>query len=83
MDTISYKKQNKSFFKIDTLNLFNTTIMNTRYGIIDKILPFSVYSLQINASNSKGFILSNKISLETFKSIPDITSVCLNPSAPF
>ena len=71
-ETISYKKQNKSFIKIDTLNLFNTTILNTRYGIIDKILPYSNYSLQINASNTKGFILSNTIMLETFKSIPDL-----------
>jgi usherin len=70
-DTINYKKQNKSFIKIDTLNLFNTTILNTRYGIIDKILPYSNYSLQINASNTKGFILSNIIILQTFKSIPD------------
>ena len=31
-ETINYKKKNISFIQIDNLNLFNTTIMNTRYG---------------------------------------------------
>ena len=54
-----------------TLNLMNTTVMNTKYGILNRIIPNSIYAVQINASNSKGFVLSNKIEVETFKSGPD------------
>lgn len=31
-ETINYKKKNISFIQIGFLNLFNTTIANTRYG---------------------------------------------------
>ncbi|RNA36344.1 usherin [Brachionus plicatilis] len=54
-----------------SVNLLNTTVMNTKYGILDRILPNSHYQIQINASNSKGFVLSNKVNVQTFKSGPD------------
>lgn len=65
-------KNNSEFTKIQNLNLLNTTIYNTKYGILDRILPYSVYSIQVNASNSKGFLLSNRVQVETVKSNPDI-----------
>ncbi len=45
--------------------------MNTHYGIIDKILPYSHYSIQVNASNLRGYILSSQVQLTTFTSIPE------------
>ena len=65
-------KSNKPFLLIENLNLLNTTVYNTKYGIFDRILPYSSYMVQVNASNSKGFILSNQVKVETFKSIPDL-----------
>lgn len=53
-----------------SLNLLNTTIMNTKYGIIEGILPYSSYFLQVNATNRQGFVLSNRVRVETFKSGP-------------
>jgi usherin len=71
-DAIDFIKQNKPFTKITTLNLVNTTIFNTKYGILDRILPYSEYVVQINASNTKGYLLSNIVKVETFKSSPDL-----------
>lgn len=65
------KKDGLEIVKKMTLNLLNTTVMNTKYGILNRIIPNSLYEIQINASNSKGFVLSNKIEVETSKSGPD------------
>ena len=68
---VEYKKNKKPFTIFQNLNLLNTTTMNTRYGIVDRILPYSTYYVQINATNSKGYLLSNQVKVETFKSIPE------------
>jgi usherin len=68
---IQYLKQLKPVTEIKTINLLNTSVMNTRYGIMDRILANSVYTIQINASNSKGYILSNQVSVKTFQSLPE------------
>ena len=65
-------KSKKTFINIENRNLLNTTVYNTKYGILDRILPYSNYLVQVNASNSKGFILSNQVRVETFKSVPDL-----------
>jgi usherin len=65
-------KSKKPFLLIETLNLLNTSVYNTKYGIFDRILPYSTYMVQVNASNSKGFLLSNQVKVETFKSVPDL-----------
>ena len=54
------------------LNLLNTTVFNTKYGIVDRILSYSTYQVFVNATNSKGFILSNRVTVETFKSGPSL-----------
>lgn len=64
-------RMNKPSVIFLNLNLLNTSVMNTRYGIIDKILPFNTYYVQVNASNSKGYLLSNQVQVTTFKSIPE------------
>jgi usherin len=71
-DAIDFIKQNKPFIEVTTLNLVNTTIFNTKYGILDRILPYSEYRVQINASNTKGYLLSNIVKVETLKSNPDL-----------
>lgn len=68
IENIHMKKPSVIFLN---LNLLNTSVMNTRYGIIDKILPYNSYYVQINASNSKGYLLSNQVKVTTFKSIPE------------
>ena len=70
-DLIEYHRDKKPFTTFRTLNLLNTTIMNTRYGIMDKILPYSVYVVQVNASNMKGYVLSGEVEVSTLKSIPE------------
>lgn len=69
-EKISFKRLNKPFVEIALRNLLNTTISNTIYGILDGILAYSNYNIQVNASNSQGFLLSNRVKLETFKSGP-------------
>jgi len=68
---VANQKANRPFTTFRTLNLLNTSTMNTRYGIIDKILPYSHYTLQINASNSRGYLLTDRVQLTTFTSIPE------------
>jgi hypothetical protein len=53
-------------------NILNTTVMNIKYGIVDRILPFSLYNLKVIASNTKGQIESNTISVKTFPDKPDL-----------
>lgn len=53
-----------------TLNLLNTTISNTRYGVLSHILPFSEYIVQVIGSNSKGFLTSNCVAVQTWKTAP-------------
>ncbi|CAF0851247.1 unnamed protein product [Brachionus calyciflorus] len=65
-------KNNSKIIQIQTLNLLNTTVLNTKYGILDRVLANSNYDIQVNASNSKGFLLSNKISVQTLKSNPEL-----------
>ncbi len=68
---VANQKANRPFTTFRTLNLLNTSTMNTRYGIIDKILPYSQYILQINASNSRGYLLTDRAQLTTFTSVPE------------
>ncbi len=70
-EAVEMKRRGKQFTEQLTLNLLNTTVLNTKYGIIDPILPFSTYSIVVNASNSKGFVLSNVVQVETFKTKPE------------
>ena len=67
---IEFLKAGKPLTEIKTHNLLNSTMMNTIYGIMDGILPNSIYNIIINASNSKGFLLSNQVKVATFASIP-------------
>lgn len=53
-------------------NLLNATKINTKFGIVEKILPFSDYLVQVNATNTKGYIVSNKVKVSTPKTAPDI-----------
>ena len=68
VENIRLKKPSVLFLN---LNLLNASVMNTRYGIIDRILPYSDYFVQIKASNSKAFLLSNQVKVTTLKSIPE------------
>lgn len=70
-EMVDFKQNKKPFTVFQNLNLLNTTTMDTRYGIVDKILPYSTYYVQINATNSMGYLLSNQVKVETFKSIPE------------
>jgi hypothetical protein len=69
-EAVELKRKNTSFTRLLTLNLLNTTAMNIMYAIIDRILPYSTYELFVNASNSKGFLLSNQVKLRTLKAAP-------------
>ena len=71
-DALDFIKQNKPFTKVFTLNLLNTTVFNTKYGILDRLLPNSEYTIQINASNTKGYLLSNKVTVKTLTAAPDL-----------
>ena len=65
----NYKRE--YFIENQKYNLLNATKMNIKYGIMDRILPFSEYYLQVNATNTRGFILSNKVKVFTPRSKPD------------
>lgn len=67
---ISFKRLNRPFVEISLRNLLNTTVLNTIYGILDGILAYSNYNIQVNASNSRGYLLTNRVKVETFKSGP-------------
>ena len=69
---VEFKKLNLPFTTVKDLNLLNTTIYNTKYGIFDRILPYSNYTVRVNANNTKGYIMSNQVRVETFKSTPDL-----------
>ena len=71
-EAVEMKRKREPFTRQLTLNLLNTTVLNTKYGIIDRILPYSTYSIVISASNSKGFVLSNVVQVETFKAKPQL-----------
>jgi usherin len=70
-EKIAYIRENKPLLEYVTYNLLNTTLANTKYGILDRILAYSSYTLRVNASNSRGFLLSNRVKVETLKSGPD------------
>ena len=65
----NYKRE--YFVENQRYNLLNATKMNIKYGIMGRILPFSEYYIQVNASNTRGYILSNKIKVFTPRSKPD------------
>ena len=68
----SLKLSGFQFVSSRSLNLLNATIMNTRYGILDQILPFTNYTVYVNASNSKGFVMSDEVNIVTSKAMPDL-----------
>lgn len=69
-EKVVLKRLNKPFVQVSTRNMLNTTVSNTIYGILDGILAFSNYNLVVNASNTQGFVISNQVNVETFKSGP-------------
>jgi hypothetical protein len=71
-ELIEYTKLNRQLVELKTHCLLNTTVLNTKYGVLDRILPFSEYIIYINGTNSKGFILSNQVRVLTMKSSPDL-----------
>lgn len=69
---VEYLKSNKPITQVLNLNLLNTTVLNTKYGLLDRILAYSTYFIQVNASNTKGYLLSNIVKVETLKTSPEL-----------
>ena len=56
--------------RVATLNLLNATVANTKYGIMDRLIAYSTYALLVNATNSRGHVLSNRVEVQMPRGAP-------------
>ncbi|XP_055957019.1 usherin-like [Patella vulgata] len=71
-DGIFYKDAANRDYRTDVLrkSLLRTND-SYKWTVIDNLIPYTIYKIQVNASNTKGFILSNIVSRNMPAGTPD------------